>query len=594
MTAEAGLHIEKRMRRYGKKTGARVGLAWLDAFAAVKVWYSGDIKRATVLMRKAAEKLENVPMIYDAARLRRQLAGRLADLGDRDASLEELRRVHEVFQRIGAEPELKKTRGMFRELDTRPPSISKGSGAEALSQRELEIARLVARRKSNKAIAKELGISPRTVSTHLSNTFQKLEIGSRGELADYAREHSLLSSEAGGLTLDRAWSLLPAPGRPPMIPVARRHARCRAAVKAISLWDPSCRRHRFIHSRARGVSATDGGPARDPDRGSVRRGDEGDRSHDGTELSRMLRTLCYLLAISALACGGGNGLSESTGSDGAARAESLSPEALAAIAHQALWEPSASDLAVQAPDSFLATFETSAGDFVVAFYRDWAPLGVDRVYHLTRYDFFAGARFFRVNPGLVQFGLRGEPPLDSIWADLTIPDDPLVGSNTRGTVSFAKAGPGSRNTQLFINRQDNPIFRHMLCRRIPSDREGGERYGRRGFLFRRSRRDTGDVPGLDHGPRQRVPGPAVSAARHHHEDPGGRARRVAGGPPENLRYPISSATRSHSDVRSADLAFAASCARSPKPSPHPTVFVHNTWARRKPHRSWSRELPPPL
>ena len=87
---------------------------------------------------------------------------------------------------------------MFRELDTRPPSISKGAGAEALSQRELEIALLVARRKSNKAIAKELGISPRTVSTHLSNAFQKLEIGSRGELADYARDHSLLSGEGGG------------------------------------------------------------------------------------------------------------------------------------------------------------------------------------------------------------------------------------------------------------------------------------------------------------------------------------------------------------------------------------------------------------
>ena len=196
--AEAGLHIEKRMRRYGKKLSTRVGLAWLSAYEAVKIWYSGDIERATVLLRKAAEELEEVPMIYDAARLRRQLAGRLADLGDRDAALEELRRVHDVFQKIGAEPELKKTRGMFRELDTRPPSISKGSGTEALSQRELEIARLVARRKSNKAIAKELGISPRTVSTHLSNTFQKLEIGSRGELADYAREHSLLSGEAGG------------------------------------------------------------------------------------------------------------------------------------------------------------------------------------------------------------------------------------------------------------------------------------------------------------------------------------------------------------------------------------------------------------
>ena len=147
----------------------------------------------------------------------------------------------------------------------------------------------------------------------------------------------------------------------------------------------------------------------------------------------MRRVLFGLLAVSILACGAGN-------------------------AHLALWEPSASDLAVQAPDSFMVTFETSAGDFVVAFYRDWAPLGVNRVYHLTRYDFYAGTRFFRVNPGLVQFGLSGQPALDSVWADLTIQDDPLVGSNTRGTVSFAKAGPGSRSTQLFINRQDNPLY----------------------------------------------------------------------------------------------------------------------------------------
>ena len=146
-----------------------------------------------------------------------------------------------------------------------------------------------------------------------------------------------------------------------------------------------------------------------------------------------LRVLCSLLAGSALACGGGN-------------------------AHRALWEPSASDLSAQAPESFLVTFETSAGEFVVAFYRDWAPLGVDRVYHLTRYDFFAGARLFRVNPAVVQFGLSGQPALDSIWASLTIPDDPVVESNTLGTVSFAMAGPGSRNTQLFINRQDNPLY----------------------------------------------------------------------------------------------------------------------------------------
>jgi len=97
-------------------------------------------------------------MIYDSAHLRRHLAGRFVDLGDRDGAHTEFRRVHEVFQRIGAQPELKKTRGMFGELDTRPPSMSKGTGAVALSEREFEIARLVARRKSNKTIAKELGI----------------------------------------------------------------------------------------------------------------------------------------------------------------------------------------------------------------------------------------------------------------------------------------------------------------------------------------------------------------------------------------------------------------------------------------------------
>jgi DNA-binding CsgD family transcriptional regulator len=50
---------------------------------------------------------------------------------------------------------------------------------------------MVMARKSNKAISRALGISPRTVSTHLSNIFRKLEITTRGELADYVRTHDL-------------------------------------------------------------------------------------------------------------------------------------------------------------------------------------------------------------------------------------------------------------------------------------------------------------------------------------------------------------------------------------------------------------------
>lgn len=164
----------------------------------------------------------------------------------------------------------------------------------------------------------------------------------------------------------------------------------------------------------------------------------------------MLRALCFFVAVSALACGRGTGR--------ATPAENLSPEELAAIAYQALWEPSPSDLAVQAPDSFSVSFETSAGDIMMTFYRDWAPLGVDRVYHLTRYNFYAGARFYRVNPGVAQFGLTGQPALDSIWRNLPMQDDTVVGTNTRGTVAFARSGPNSRDAQLFINIGDNAFY----------------------------------------------------------------------------------------------------------------------------------------
>jgi DNA-binding CsgD family transcriptional regulator len=127
--------------------------------------------------------------MWDAARLRRQLAGRLADLGEIDEALVELRHVHDVFSRLGAGLELEKTRMQFRQSGHRPPPRSTESGVAGLTARELEVARLVAKRRSNKAIGKELDMSARTASTHLSNIYQKLGIGSRGELADMIREH---------------------------------------------------------------------------------------------------------------------------------------------------------------------------------------------------------------------------------------------------------------------------------------------------------------------------------------------------------------------------------------------------------------------
>ena len=110
-----------------------------------------------------------------------------------------------------------------------------------------------------------------------------------------------------------------------------------------------------------------------------------------------------------------------------------------------------------APDTFRVRFETSKGDFVVESVRAWAPHGVDRFYTLVETGFFDDTRAFRVLPGfVVQFGLSGDPALNSAWRARTLPDDPVVESNEKGSVTFAMAGPDTRTTQLFVNLADNP------------------------------------------------------------------------------------------------------------------------------------------
>jgi peptidyl-prolyl cis-trans isomerase A (cyclophilin A) len=113
-------------------------------------------------------------------------------------------------------------------------------------------------------------------------------------------------------------------------------------------------------------------------------------------------------------------------------------------------------LKAKAPDVFKAQFMTTKGDFVVEVHRDLAPRGADRFYNLVKAGFFDGVAFYRVHPGfMVQFGVSPKPAINKAWDNANIPDDPVKGSNKRGTVTFATAGPNTRTTQLFINFADN-------------------------------------------------------------------------------------------------------------------------------------------
>jgi peptidyl-prolyl cis-trans isomerase A (cyclophilin A) len=123
----------------------------------------------------------------------------------------------------------------------------------------------------------------------------------------------------------------------------------------------------------------------------------------------------------------------------------------------ALVKPDKNAISTPAPDSFKVVVETSKGPFTIVAHRAWAPIGVDRFYHLVQLGFFDDTRFFRVLPGfMAQFGISGDPRVNAAWEPLTIQDDSVKQTNKRGMVTFAKTGmPNSRSTQLFINYGDN-------------------------------------------------------------------------------------------------------------------------------------------
>ena len=110
----------------------------------------------------------------------------------------------------------------------------------------------------------------------------------------------------------------------------------------------------------------------------------------------------------------------------------------------------------QAPATYKAKFDTSAGVFVIEVHRDWAPLGADRFYNLVKNGFYDDVRFFRVLDGfMAQFGMSGNPGISAAWTTQRLKDDPVKQSNKRGFVTFATAGPNTRTTQLFVNYGDN-------------------------------------------------------------------------------------------------------------------------------------------
>jgi len=144
----------------------------------------GDLNTAIESLRDAAALWQSLDAPFEVAKVR-MLVGMAYDrLRDHDGAEMEFDAAQETFERLGAVPDA------TRIASLRTQAIPAKTGG--LTGRELEVLRLVAGGKSNRAIASDLAISEKTVARHLSNIFTKLDLPSRSAATAYAYEHKLL------------------------------------------------------------------------------------------------------------------------------------------------------------------------------------------------------------------------------------------------------------------------------------------------------------------------------------------------------------------------------------------------------------------
>jgi DNA-binding NarL/FixJ family response regulator len=143
----------------------------------------GDPTAALEALRRAWTRFQELDAPYDAARVRVDIGLAYRALGDVDSAEMELDAARSVFERLGAAPALARVEELTGSATSETPA--------GLTPREVEVLRLVATGKTNRAIAAELFLSEKTVARHVSNIFTKLGVSSRSAATAYAYQHDL-------------------------------------------------------------------------------------------------------------------------------------------------------------------------------------------------------------------------------------------------------------------------------------------------------------------------------------------------------------------------------------------------------------------
>jgi len=143
----------------------------------------GNAAEALSACRDAWTLWRALEVPYETARTQVLIARACQMLDDNDSADIELDAASRTFQQLGARLDLAR----LDKCSGKPSSVA------GLTSRELQVLRLVATGRTNRAIAEELGLSEKTVARHLSNIFNKLDVSSRAGATAYAFEHRLVA-----------------------------------------------------------------------------------------------------------------------------------------------------------------------------------------------------------------------------------------------------------------------------------------------------------------------------------------------------------------------------------------------------------------
>src|SRR6266545_3608185 len=158
----------------------------------------GNAGHAVDQFAQALLRLEGVDVPFERSESQRRAAAALAIGGRREEAVEHLVAAHRTARRLGARPLVERVTDSLTALGERADRrLGRRTAAQlahaGLTRREVEVVRLVAMGRTNREIARELFLSPRTVEMHVGSILLKLDCRSRADAARRASELGLLA-----------------------------------------------------------------------------------------------------------------------------------------------------------------------------------------------------------------------------------------------------------------------------------------------------------------------------------------------------------------------------------------------------------------